>query len=465
MRIELAAPGLVVALTMIGCGGSRHEQRYDEMSAALREARRPQIAFDEALFEGAPALDRAALVEAVLARNPSVEAARQAWAAALADYDQATSLDDPMASYMFAPLSIAGGDRYGQVIQVSQRFPYPGKLRLRGAIEVAEAEAAESDYHSILLDLALAASVLYDDYYAVARGLEINADHRELLQELKESAEAQYTVGRAAQQDPIQAEVELAHVAHQRVVLEAGLAVIKARLNGLLHRPPTALLPAPPAELIVPDALVLSVDAIQGAALENRPDIVAAMARIKAAGAAVDLANREYYPDFEIMGQYNSMWGTTEHRWMAGVGVNIPLQRGRRGAAVDRAEALVAQTRSQVEALIETVRVEVATAVERAREAHHVVELYRSTVLPATEDQVQAARAGFIADQNSFLAVIEAEKNQRDAQLAYERALAQLQRRLAELQRVAGEVPGLTPPGTAGAARPAGGESNPGDSL
>lgn len=443
MKNEKPALLLVSIAALLGCGGGSYDNQYDDLGAALREARRPAVEADAPLFQGEGPLERAALVEAVLARNPSVEAARQGWAAALAGYDQATSLDDPMASYMFAPLTISGDARYGQVIQVSQRFPFPGTLRLRGAVALAEAQAAEGDYEATLLELALAASLLYDDYYAVARALEINEEHQELLEELKESAVAQYEVGRAAQQDPLKAEVELAHVQHERVVLGAERAVIIARLNGLLHRPPEAPLPPPPAELEVPDALTLELDALVATALEQRPDLDAVAARIQAAAASAELADKAYYPDFEIMGQYSSMWEMPDHRWMAGVGLSIPLWRGRRAAAVDQAEARVAAARSQREALEAVIRADVAAALERVREAHHVVQLFGSTVLPASIDQAEAARAGFIADQNQFLDVIDAERNLRRVELDYQRALAQLQRRLAELERAVGRVPGL----------------------
>ncbi|MFQ5792266.1 MAG: TolC family protein, partial [Acidobacteriota bacterium] len=75
-------------------------------------------------------------------------------------------------------------------------------------------------------------------------------------------------------------------------------------------------------------------------------------------------------------------------------------------------------------------------------EAEHVVELYRSRLLPASGDHVRAALAGFETGQNSFLALIEAERNQRTIQLNYQAALADFHRRRAELDRALGRIPG-----------------------
>ena len=82
---------------------------------------------------GKPVLERSSLIEAVLERNPSLAAARQAWRAAAEGIPQASSLDDPMASFSLAPLSIASSDaRFGDVLRLGQRIPFPGTLRLRG---------------------------------------------------------------------------------------------------------------------------------------------------------------------------------------------------------------------------------------------------------------------------------------------------------------------------------------------
>jgi len=88
-------------------------------------------------------LQRDILIQTVLDRNPSVEAARLAWLATVETETQARSLSDPSLSYSMAPQTITDGDvRYGQVLRVAQRFPFPGTLKLQGRIAGAEAEAS-----------------------------------------------------------------------------------------------------------------------------------------------------------------------------------------------------------------------------------------------------------------------------------------------------------------------------------
>ncbi|HLE85483.1 MAG TPA: TolC family protein, partial [Thermoanaerobaculia bacterium] len=359
-------------------------------------------------------LERETLIAAVLALNPGVEAARQALAAARERVPQATALEDPMASYSLAPLSIASDDvPFGQVLEARQRLPFPGKLRLRGEAAQAEAEAAEADLATVRLELAVAASVLYDDYYLVHRALAITAEHVRLLEDFQRIATARYAAGLAPQHAPIQAEVELAHLAHRQMSLETDREVVAARLNALLHRPPDAALGPPVERLPEPEPTAVPPGDLVAAAVASRPELIRLAAERGAREAVIELRELDRYPDFEAMASYSSMWMDTEHQWMVGVGVNVPLQRGRIRAGVAEARAEAARLESESARLTDEIGAEVAAAAARLRETQHILVLYHSRLIPAAHDQVRAALAGFETGQGSFLDLIEAERNQR----------------------------------------------------
>jgi outer membrane protein TolC len=396
------------------------------------------------LFADADRLVRGDLVQAVLDRSPTVDMARQAWQAALQREPQARSLDDPVVSYSLAPLSIGASNvRYGQVVRFGQRLPFPGKLKLQGEIARAEAEAAHQDYQAVRLRLATMASLLFDNYYFVHRALEINDEHLQLLRDFQRIATVRYTAGRAAQQDPIQAEVEVAHLLHREVVLQTERRTIGAQINALLHRPPEEDLPAPPPSLDLPEMEGLDPARLQELALQSRPELRANEVEIQAGAAAVKLREKDSNPDFEAMTSYNSMWGVAEHRWLVGVGIHLPLWRKGTRAGVAEVKVRLSRAESRRLELVDAIRAEVYIAYQRLEEAEHVVELYRSRLLPASGDQVRAALTGFETGQNSFLALIEAERNRRTIQLDYEAALADFYRRRAELDRSLGRIPSL----------------------
>jgi outer membrane protein, heavy metal efflux system len=447
MRASLhrAIAGLTITTSIATGCTIRAGNREDALWREYRELARTRDAHpdDAAPFTNARELDRPELVAAVLARNPSIAAAREGLRAALAEIPQATALDDPMVGYEVAPLSIAGQAPFGHAVSVRQKLPFPGKRRLAGdaALAMAETEAAEIDV--VRLGLAQLTSELYDDYYAAARALEINAHHRMLYEQMKKSAEVQYMAGRAAQQDPIQAEVGLARLERERIMLEAERDQIVARLNGLLHRAASASLPPPPSELALASAPTGTSAELQDLALRRRPQREAAHARIRAAHARTAVAERASYPDVELMGSYNSMWDMPEHRWMVGVMIDIPLQRARRRAAVGQAQAQTARARFEDERLVDEIRVEVDRAHRRVVEATALVEVQEKKLVPAARAQVDASRAGFASARNSFAAVVQAQENLRESELELELGRAELSRRRAALARAVGLVPGL----------------------
>ncbi|NNL66138.1 MAG: TolC family protein [Myxococcales bacterium] len=178
-------------------------------------------------------------------------------------------------------------------------------------------------------------------------------------------------------------------------------------------------------------------------AFAEKPELAAAAARVGAEESRADLARREYFPDFTVVGSYNRLWQEEDLQPFVGLQLNVPLQLGRRKAAVNEAEARLEAARSQRVAVEDEVRLAVQTGVERLAEAHHVERLFRDRLVPAAHDQVAAARSGFETGRNSFLALIDAERNRLNVELGYEEALANLARRRAELDRARGRIPGL----------------------
>lgn len=437
---------VLLALWLTGCAHGQRKQ-IDAMEHALHQAapQSEEAEAAQALLENEPdaPLEKKELVRAVLARNPTLESARLAWHTVVAQQPQATALPDPMVSYSLAPASIRSSVvRFGQVVKVEQRFPWPSKLGLAGEVALSDAEAAQADYEAVRIDLALLASVLFDEYAKVVRLLELNAEHRELTEDIKAAAMAQYEAGRAPQQEPLQAEVELSHVLHERLLLEADRSVIVAKLNQLLHRAPQAPLPAPARVRFVPIEIAQTAE-LQDQALEGRPELRATQSRIGARESSAELTQREFFPDLGLMGEYNSMWRETQHQWMLGVSLNVPIQIKSRRGSVDQANAELGRARADLEALSDEVRTEVDQSRQRVLEAQHVLVLYQKRLLPAARAQIEAARAGYEAGRNSFQALIDSERSLRTLEIQYEEALAMFGQRSAELSRALGETPGL----------------------
>ena len=433
------------AIVLLGCATTGAES-YDAMRGEADRAvagDRQQKEDDDAL--SGPVLDRTAYVRAVLRRSRSIESARQAWRGAIARVRQSGAFEDPTVALEVAPLSIGSSSaRLGWTGMVSQRLPWPGKLSLEETVSKAEAEAQRSDYEAARRELALTASLLYDQYFVAVRSIEINAHHVELMRSMHAAALAQFEAGRAFAQDPLQAEFELTHMEHDTVILASRRDVTLAQMNELLHRDPELPLPPPPKDL---SPRAGADDAAPGRleteAVDHRPDIAGARQHARAEEARAERAEREWYPDVTVSTSYNSMWDTPEHRWMVGLSFNLPVQTGRRRGAVDEANAMRAKYEADAARVSDMARTQVFVALKQLEEASHVLHIFEERLLPIARQRVDAARAAFISSQAPFVAAIDAEKNLRGVELDQQVAQADYDRRRGELDRALGRMPGL----------------------
>src|SRR5262249_27035076 len=127
----------------------------------------------------------------------------------------------------------------------------------------------------------------------------------------------------------------------------------------------------------------------------EHPRKLAAAARLRARQASVDEADRAFYPDLEIMGSYDSMWDIWQHRWMIGVGIEIPLQRGKRRADLERARAAQARAAADLASVTDMLDEGRERARREVDESSQALALYENQLLPTTRERVDAALAGF----------------------------------------------------------------------
>jgi outer membrane protein TolC len=404
------------------------------------------------LTEATPELSLDALVRQVLARNPSLAQMTAAWQAAAARYPQVTSLDDPMFGTMMAPASIGSREvEFGYRIEVAQKFPWPGKLALRGANAQAEADAAWHDVDDMRLQLVESAKSAFYDYYMVARALAVNDEALRRLREIRQDALARgKTV--VTEQDVLQADVEIGRQQERQLTLERMRCVAVARLNTLLHQDTDAPLPPPPEE-VRPGEPPQDVHRLQAAAVASRPDLRALEDRIAAERAALALAHKEFCPDVEVTAAYDTIMGNGPTRDLApqiGVRVNLPVRCAKRYGMIAEADARLAQGEAELARQTDQVKFEVSQAYEQVTESARVVRLYEQTILPAARNNFKAAQAAYATGRVPFLSLIEAQRNVVMLRDRYYEALAESLRRQAALERATGgplvlEAPGRRP--------------------
>ncbi len=447
----------VLAGLLMATGCARPDGRYETLRARAWEepgsatwAETRPLGSSPSPGQSEPALAGSALrldglIETVLARNGSLEAMRQAWREAVARYPQVISLEDPMISGMVGPKTLDRprtemGERLDVAyrLDLSQRVPWPGKLRLRGRSALEEAEAAGEDVETARQKLIHETKLAYFELAFVHEAEAINQRESALAQELLANARSRYETGLGSKEDALEAEIELAHVRHRSLSLDRLRKNAEARLSALLNQSPELAFPPPPPLVEIPEAESPAAEALRAVALSRRPELSALEARLRAAEADVALARKEYFPDLTLMAAYDAFWDVRELRPMIGLGFNIPIQRRRRRAAEEEAHARLERLTAELEQMRRELEAEVQLAFDQLQESRHVIHLYDAQFLPPAREALATARSNYEAGRSDRATLIEAERKLLTLELNRRQALAEYFQREADLERAVG---------------------------
>lgn len=345
--------------------------------------------------------------------NPQIQAARHGVDAARQAPSQASTLPDPQAVLQHvsvgSPRPFAGytnSDFAYLGLGFSQDIPYPGKLRLRGEVARKDADVAQQRYESIRRSILSQLKSAYVRLSYLTKRIAILNGDGELLRQVEQAAEARYRSGMGSQQEVLQAQIERTKLLREITMnqLEAGKA--QATLKQLLNRSQSA--PDIETEPLSETAATQTYDELLNAAKANNPEIAGAKEMIARQGLQVDLAKKDFYPDFSL--QY--MWQRTDPAqfrayYMVTLGVRIPIYRRRRQQP-ELAQAQADQERARSESETQTQQIAFALRQEflTQEKSAELLKIYREGLIPQAHAELQAGMAAYQSNRQDFQALL-----------------------------------------------------------
>ncbi len=380
------------------------------------------------------------LIQEVLARNPELVAVRKQWEAAAQRITQARSLDDPTVSVQWwnAPESFNLGRAENTIIGLSQSFPFPGKLALKGDVASRSADMTRQAVRAKERDLIARVKQAYFDVFLAQKAIEIHHEQMDLLRQFFEVANAKFRTGKGSQVDVLKAQVELSTLHQQLPVLEQRRDSAQARVNVLVDRDPR--FPLGPLQGPREGRFDKDLEELYATAVAARPELKVAELAVRRNEQAHALAGRQYYPDVNVAVQRFQNFQANDG-FGATVSVNVPFAfwtKPKYDAAVQEAAAATAAARADLHNQENLTRFQIRDLLAKVRASWEVALMYRTTVVPQAEQGVEAARAGYRTGRTGFLDLIEADRTLREFRLSYYGALVEWEQRLADLEQVVG---------------------------
>ena len=389
------------------------------------------------------------VIQAVLADNAAIKAARAKWEAmkqrvpqARAWEDLRVGLDATAGRFVTVPPNSFADYRY----TAEQTLPLSGKNRWRAAAASAEAVVAFEDLRRRQLDLVARARAAYFRLANAYTQLDLNGKNEALLKQFAEISRAKYEVGKQSQAGVLLAETDLAELAEARFDFQRQIDAAESQLNVLMNRPAQPPLGRPASLSFLP--IDLDPDRLQKLALAQRPELVMAQKQIDAAQARWEAARREWVPEpsFRIeASQYNAA-AQTISELTAGFSINVPwFNRRKYKAGIAETRSLAESAQRELEGLQAETLGLVRDQLKKIQTFHHHSLLFRDRLVPLAQQSVKATQAAYETDQAGFLELIIARRNLQQVESTYGNHLADYHTAVAELEALIGADPTRQP--------------------
>jgi outer membrane protein TolC len=317
--------------------------------------------------------------------------------------------------------------------QLSEMFPWPGKLDLmRSAVE-RQGDAAAADLETRRLDLRVRAKRGWFMLLLNARRRQVNHAGRELAATIAAAALGRYGAGTGDHHDVARAQVELVALDVEQLNLEGERTSMVAMLNALRDRLPDTPLPDPTETPTPPIDEPLAK--LLERAVRARPELAAMGAMRDEMATMARLARKEPLPDLMTSIWVNQNIGAPPSFGVM-LGATIPLfgvtKQQHRAAAFDARAEGAAQDQAAMRAMI---RAEVADALVKVHTADRQLALLRTIALPKAHESFGAALAGYGAGKLEIVGLLDARRALQAIELASAEADVQRATAVAELER------------------------------
>jgi outer membrane protein TolC len=396
--------------------------------------------FPSGVFAATSIALRDLLAEA-MSNNPELRALKERYGARLARVDFEGALDDPAMKVEMMdlaskkPYNNGPGNAMQTRYTLSQMFPFPGKRSAKGKIAEKEALVSKAEFESKAVEISYMVKEAYYSYAYACEAIKINNEIKELLSYISSIVQSRYSVGQALQQDVIKAQFEAAMLTNELIALTAERDGMEERLKALLDRHGDLPLGEPALPRL--EKADASADALAKAYGALNPEIKAVEYELQASEMSVDLAKKNYYPDFMVgvaPVQRDGRFDTYDLMFQ----INIPLWRSKYDSQTKEAISNAGSARLRLSAQRNKKAFEIKDALLKVSAAYKTAELYETSLVPQAEMSFESALKGYQSGKSDFLTLLDTGRSLKKTKIERIGSFMDYKKKLAMLEKAVG---------------------------
>jgi outer membrane protein TolC len=374
--------------------------------------------------------------------NPEIVVAARRLAAVQAHVSAAGALDDASLMYRGWQVPLRQPWNYNaaqNMFMFSQTLPGFGKRSLRTSVAEADVAQAKAALEATRLDIRIRVRKAFYDLLRAEDGLRVHDEHLDIARQAVEAARIKYSVGKVPQQDILKAQISVTRLAEHLIHFEQDIEIAQARLDTLLGRAPHEPIHAQgeyETSLLLP-----SLETLERAALQSRPDLLQSQAAAEKSRKEQELSQKAYSPDFTVSAGYMLMPHGSEFRnnYMVEGSINLPwLNRRKHDAEIAESAAMVTEQDAEIAAMRNAAFGQIQEALVQAKAAQKLANIYQESLRPQAEATLHSTVIAYENDRTEFLDLLDSQMTVIDLDLAYFQALGDFEARLSDLELAVG---------------------------
>src|SRR5579864_1024213 len=317
----------------------------------------------------------------------------------------------------------------------SQDIPYPGKRQLRGRVAEHEADSMEAQTDSVRRAVVGNLKMVYFRLAYIQQTLGVLQRSNKLLNQVQEASEARYRVGQGNQQDVLKAQLQHTKILQEITHHHQEEGLLEAQIKQLLGRPQAS------ADIVAEThtirRLPYSAAELLQKAREQNPDVRSKQVSIRQQETQVELAHKNFRPDFNVQYSYEHTGSQTRDYYMATFGIRLP-NRGRQKAELAEAQENQERARQELDAESQRVLSEVEQQYVRVKTSEEKLKIYSDGLVPQSEATFQSALSAYQSNRQDFESLLSGFLDVLNLDLEYRNELVEHESALAELERLTG---------------------------
>lgn len=384
------------------------------------------------------------VVDTAVKNNPAVIESQKRWEEKQARIPLAKAWANPQLGIMKDDIPTGTLNPFDAMMTeytFSQDIMNPAKLKAMGKMAGSDAEMAKADYQDKQMEVYTTAQTAYYDLLYANKALEIGKANQELMGQLVQIAQVNYSTGMVPLQDTLRAQTEFSKMTTDLLSMASMAAVAKAKVNTVLGR--KADIPFTVKEEFSATPPNFDLSKLQTDAAGGKPAVLSMERQVDMAKNGVELAKKQQLPDFQFSIGYKdrkqTMMDTQPDTWKMEFMVMLPIWQSKNKAEMKSAEANLDAAQASLDNMQNMTGLDLQMALIEAQSAWRQINLYKNTIVPQAEQTYQAGVVSYTNGKVDFMAVLDSLNALRNVRLDYYKARVDYEKAAANLEKAVGK--------------------------